>query len=95
MSIIQCEIRSRPVANGLELTGVVWAPQPMQGDYRFSVSSEGSGGRSNVAQSGVFALDPNQPSMIGKVVVNSGAGSSFVARLSIHTENGEECEARK
>lgn len=93
MSNIQCEIRSRPVANGLELVGVVWAPHQVQGEYSFSVTSKGSGGSSNVSQSGVFVLEPNEAKMLGKVMVNSGAGSSFAARLSINAANGADCIA--
>jgi hypothetical protein len=93
MSNIQCEIRSRPVNNGVELTGVVWAEEGAQGDYRFAVSSEGSGGSSNVVQSGFFVLRPHEPRVVGSVVVNSGSGSSFAARLSVQAETGELCSA--
>jgi hypothetical protein len=93
MSTIQCEIKSRPVNNGSELTGVIWADQTTQGDYHFAVSSQGAGGTSNVVQSGLFALRPNEPKVIGAVVVNSGSGSSFSARLSVRSDEGILCDA--
>lgn len=92
-SNIQCEIRSRPVSTGTELTGVVWAGEGAHGDYRFAVSSEGSGGSSNIVQSGYFVLRPHEPRVVGTVVVNSGSGSSFSARLSVQAESGELCSA--
>ncbi|OIQ77747.1 hypothetical protein GALL_405580 [mine drainage metagenome] len=91
MSTIQCEIKSRPVNNGSELTGVIWADQTTQGDYHFAVSSQGAGGTSNVVQSGLFALQPNEPKVIGAVVVNAGSGSSFSARLSVRSDEGVQC----
>lgn len=94
MTSIQCEIRSRPVANGIELTGVVWAADGAKGDYRFSVSSRGSGGTSNIVQSGYFVLQPHQPKVVGSVVVNSGSGSSFAARLSVQADGEDICGAK-
>ncbi|WP_127903612.1 curli-like amyloid fiber formation chaperone CsgH [Solirhodobacter olei] len=94
MASIQCEIRSRPVSSGTELTGVVWAPEGAQGNYRFSVASRGSGGTSNIVQSGFFVLQPHQPKIVGSVVVNSGSGSSFAAHLSVQAEDGGMCGAK-
>lgn len=93
MKDIHCEIRSRPVASGTELVGMVWANGKMMGDYRFTVRSEGAGGSSNIAQSGLFSTEPNIPSILGSVVVSSGAGSSFIARLSITSGGNEVCAA--
>lgn len=92
-SSIECEIRSRHVAAGVELTGIIRALRPVRGDYSFSVLSEGSGGASNVHQNGLFAASPDEPAVVGAVVVNSGAGSSVSVRLLVHSEDGELCEA--
>lgn len=93
MSNIQCEIRSRPVSGGVELTGVIYASRELRGDYRFAVESRGAGGSSNIVQSGLFSLRPDEPRVVGAIMVNSGSGSSFVARLSVRSDEGETCVA--
>lgn len=93
MSTMHCEIRSRPVSGGVELTGVITASRELRGDYRFSVESHGAGGSSNIVQSGLFTLRPNEMRLVGAVMVNSGSGSSFVARLYVRSDEGETCVA--
>lgn len=93
MSKIQCEIRSRPVTGGTELTGVIFATHKMQGEYRFAVDSRGAGGQSSIVQSGLFALRADQPHVIGAIVVQAGSGTSFVARLTVRSDDGASCFA--
>ncbi len=93
MSILHCEIRTRPVGQGMEITGVVWANGIVMGDFSLNVRSEGAGGMSNVGQSGLFSTQPNQSSVLGSVVVNSGEGSSFSARLTITSDDTVDCTA--
>ncbi len=95
MNTIRCEIRSRPVGNGLELTGVIWANEEVRGDYSFTIRSQGAGGSSNVVQSGIFAIHPNQAKIVGAVVVNSGDGSSYSASLSVRSDGEEVCTTHR
>ena len=60
-STIVCEIQSRPVAAGTEVTGFVHSASAAHGNYSFEVVSKGAGGVSNVRQSGLFAVEPDRP----------------------------------
>jgi hypothetical protein len=93
MTDIHCEIRTKPVGKTLELVGVVWTDgRQMTGDYSFVVNSQGPGGSSNVAQKGLFSVNPREEAVIGTVIVNARAGNRFLARLTI-TSEGEICTA--
>lgn len=93
MKDLHCEIRSRPVNGSVELTGVVWSDkQQATGDYSFIVNSQGPSGSSNVAQKGLFSVEPHHERVVGTVVVNARAGDRFLARLTINSD-GEICTA--
>lgn len=91
MTDIQCEIRSRPGASGLELTGVLWSERDLSGDYSFIVDSHGPGGVSQVAQRGRFNIAAGGSHILGTVTVNATASGSFLARFTVRTADGEAC----
>lgn len=90
-----CEIVQETRARGVVLTGVVQAPQPLRGNYRFVVTSQGGGGSSNVTQGGQFTAPANVATRLGSVMVNSGPGNAFSASLHIESEDGRTCDAKR
>jgi len=86
---LHCEILTRTVSENLELTGVVWASAPTTGSYSFVVTKQGSGGTSNVAQSGLFQVTPTDRRVVGTVMVNTLRGDRYHARLSARTDEDE------
>ena len=92
---LSCEITAETRARGVVLTGVVQAAQPLRGNFRLVVTSQGGGGSSNVTQGGAFAAAAGVATPLGSVMVNSGAGSRFSASLHIESADGRTCDAKR
>ena len=84
---VGCEIRSAKVAGGVRLEGVVYARKPASGEYEFVVRKSGGGGTSNSSQSGDFALDARQESVVGEVTL--GGGGAYDADLTVRWAGGK------
>ena len=92
---LHCEIVTRTVSENLELAGVVWADTPAVGRYSFVITKQGSGGTSNVAQSGLFQVASIDKQTVGKVLVNALRGDRYHARLSVRSDEDEVvCDTR-
>lgn len=92
---LHCEILTRNVSENLELTGVVWATVPTTGRYSFVVTKHGSGGSSNVVQSGLFQVTPTDKRVVGTIMVNALRGDRYHARLSAQSDKDEVmCDAQ-
>lgn len=86
---LHCEIVTNTESRNLQLRGVVWSGNHAAGSYRFIVTKQGSSGTSNIAQSGLFDVGPQERRVVGMVVVNALAGDRYQARLSVQS-NGNE-----
>ena len=87
---MRCQIFSRPSDVGVEMTGVVWSENKATGSFDFIVNKEGPGGSSHVVQRGLFAVEPQQPEIVGTIGVNTSSGDRYIARLTITGVDGSE-----
>ena len=94
MAEINCKIERRALDSGLELSGVVWSDTKAAGKYSLFVRKEGSSGRSSVTQQGLFSVRPEEPSVLGTVMLNAVRGDTYRAELTITTEDNQTCTAR-
>ena len=83
---IECEVRTKHVAGGVELEAVVLASAP--GSYEFSVVKHGAGGSSTTAQSGDFERSPGEQ-VIGTVQLGLDRASTYSAELKVKWKGGE------
>ena len=86
---LHCEILTNTASQNLELKGVVWSSDGAIGRYNFIISKQGLSGSSNVAQSGLFDVAPNERKIVGTVMVNASAGDRYSARLSVQSGGSE------
>lgn len=93
MPFISCKIEKKPIASGLELTGVLWSDVPAAGNYNFTVDKVGASGRSKVLQSGIFSIEKNETVVVGTVTLNESRGDRYLARLVISRDGEELCSA--
>ena len=85
---VECEIRTKTTANGVELEGVLASATPIAGTYEFDVRKAGSAGTSNSAQSGDFETQSGEE-VIGFVGLGLEQGASYEAKLVVKWPGGE------
>lgn len=90
---VRCEIQVEKLGSGVQLQGVVFANEAVQGAYEMQVSKSGGGGRSNINQAGGFDAGPRAPAKLG-IVQLGGDDGTYRAKLKV-TWNGEEIECEK
>jgi hypothetical protein len=91
---MRCEIAVKKRGGGVELAGVVHASAPVQGSYVLTVTKSGSGGSSDISQSGDFSAGPGKPGYLGNVMIG-GDGGSYVAKLRVTGDGGSsQCVER-
>ena len=83
----RCEIKVAKRSGMTTLEGFVVAPAAISGSYRISVTSSGSGGGSDIDQSGAFTAKPGQPVSLGVVSMGGSAGS-YNAELTVKWNGG-------
>ena len=81
-----CDIRVVRENGSLVLEGLVVAPRPVTGSYRFQISQGSYGGGSNIRQGGDFAVAPGTDGSLGMVSL-PGRGS-YAATLTVHWHDG-------
>lgn len=86
---LHCEIVTHSVSQSLEMKAVVWSNDMATGSYSFIVTKQGVSGRSNVAQSGLFEVEPSERRIVGSVMVNASQGDRYLARLSVRSGGDE------
>lgn len=86
---LQCGVATKSEGGMLALEGTVLSPVALSGEYRLSIRSSSGGGSSNISQGGQFTAAANQPTAIGKVMVNNG--SSVDVDFSV-TTNGKSLD---
>ncbi len=90
---VRCEIEVREMDNGVQLQGVVFADETVQGAYEMQISKFGHGSHSKINQAGDFDARPNIPAKLGGVRLG-GDGGAYEARLKV-VWDGEEIECEK
>ncbi len=86
---LHCEIVTHSVSQSLEMKALVWSNDKATGSYSFIVTKQGVSGRSNVAQSGLFEVEPSERRIVGSVMVNASQGDRYFARLSVRAGGDE------
>ena len=91
---VYCEIKASS-ANGLtSLEGVFHTNVALDGSYRFTVTSSGRAGNSNISQGGNFSAQADDALTLGRVMMG-GQGAIYNASLVVTTsENTIVCENR-
>lgn len=85
---VECRIEVRPMADGVELEGIVASEAPLSGTYEFNVRKAGSAGTSSSAQSGDFDAQSGEQ-VIGHVGLGLEHGASYEAKLVVQWQGGE------
>ena len=80
---ISCGVNTITEGRMMSIEGVLQSPEPLTGEYRFSLRSSGSGGSTNINQGGQFSATPDTTVTLGKIMVN--AGSNIEVDFSITT----------
>ena len=89
---LSCDIDSRQRNGALVIEGSAVATQSGPASYRFSVRGSGSGGSSDIAQSGDVGLRSGERASVGNVVLRGG--DNVTVRLEV-TSRGETVSCRK
>lgn len=90
---VRCEIQADTAGSMITLQGMVQADEAASGTYRFKVESTGSGGNSDIKQGGSFAVGPDRPATLGRVMLGGG-GVVYDASLDV-TSNGATVSCSK
>ena len=90
---VQCEIRAKPMAGGMELEAVVASGTPLSGTYQFDVRKSGHAGTSSSAQSGDFDAVAGE-AVVGHVGLGLEQGATYDAQLVVRWNDHEaKCAA--
>lgn len=85
---VQCLIRAKPMAGGVELEGVVVSEVPISGTYQFDVNKAGPAGTSSSAQSGDFEVRSGEE-IVGHVRLGLEPGATYEVELVVQWSGGE------
>lgn len=75
---VQCGFATTTQNGMLSLEGTLSSPVELTGEYRFAIQSSSNGGSSNISQGGMFTAKANQPTVLGRVTLNSDARYNVV-----------------
>ncbi|KUO57725.1 MAG: hypothetical protein APF80_02495 [Alphaproteobacteria bacterium BRH_c36] len=82
---VSCSIQVSRNGGMTALTGLARASSPVSGTYEFVVTSTGSGGSSNIVQSGDFSASGGQTEELGQVAVGGGYSAKLKVRAGGRT----------
>ncbi len=85
---VQCEIRAKPMGDGIELEAVVATEAPLSGIYEFDVRKAGPAGISSSAQSSTFDALSGE-SVVGHVGLGLEPGATYDAELIVRWNDHE------
>lgn len=85
---LSCDIRATRTSRGLRLEAVAHAERAVHGTYDFTITAQGAGGSSDVAQGGLVDLVPGQRAALGVAEIPDGP---FRAVLTLTDAGGELC----
>ena len=86
-SSVQCGIAKTTQNGMLALEGTLTSPVAVSGEYRFAIQSSSNGGSSNISQGGYFTANANEPTSLGKVMLNAGASYNIVFDITAGGKN--------
>ena len=90
---VQCEVRAKPMGDGIELEAVVASETPLSGIYEFDVRKAGPAGISSSAQSGTFEAGSGE-AVVGHVTLGLEPGATYDAELVVRWNDHEaKCAA--
>lgn len=82
---VSCSIHVSKSGGMTELTGIARASSAVSGTYEFVVTSSGSGGSSDIVQSGEFSASGGQTEELGQVSVGGGYSAKLKVRAGGQT----------
>jgi hypothetical protein len=85
---VQCQIRAKSMAGGIELEAVVASETPQSGTYQFDVRKAGHAGTSSSAQSGEFDAVSGE-AVVGHVGLGLEPGATYDAQLVVRWNDHE------
>lgn len=83
----QCGIAKTTQNGMLALEGTLTSTVAVSGEYRFAIQSSGNGGSSNISQGGYFTARANEPTSLGKVMLNAGSSYDIVFDVTADGKN--------
>lgn len=90
---LRCEIDVAQKGSAVTLRGLVFSKQNVAGTYRFTVTKQGSGGGSDINQSGDFSTGGGSASVA--TVTLGGDGGVYTARLDVTADGATvRCKER-
>ncbi len=87
-----CKIRETRTADGLRLEAVAVSDHLAQAEYEFSISSNASGGSSDVTQGGAVDLAAGRSATLGVAEIPRGR---YRAVLTLNGPDGELCRLER
>lgn len=91
-SSVSCDIRATRTAHGVRLEAVAHADRGAGGEYNFVITAQGSGGSSDVTQSGPFDLVAGKSATVGSAEISRGR---YRAVLTLSDADGELCRLER
>ena len=89
-----CELRAERSGRIVELEGLVHVSRAVSGSYRLRVMQNGSGGSSQINQSGEFDVRAGSASSLGTVSLLAAPGT-YTATLTVQWDDGSfDCVAK-
>jgi hypothetical protein len=90
---VECLIRAKPMAGGIELEAIVASGIPLSGTYQFDVRKAGHAGSSSSAQSGEFDAVSGE-AVVGHVGLGLEPDATYDAELVVRWNDHEaKCAA--
>jgi hypothetical protein len=87
-SAVECDIRSKVDAGGLQLEAIARSNEKVRGEYVFTVLKQSSSGTTQSQQSGDFAIERRGDVVLTTVVLEVAARGHYQANLSITWDHG-------
>jgi CsgH protein len=85
---LECDIRSEPKGDFLQLTAIVRSKEPLSGEYNLIVRKHSETGTSENAQSGAFELTLEHERVLTSTLLDHSAFGHYRAELAIKTTIG-------
>jgi len=70
---LRCDIAEQNQNGMRTITGSVFSPQDVSGEYRFAIRSASNGNSSNISQGGAFSAPANEAVPVGQMMINADA----------------------